>query len=273
MTEPLSAIEANRLLYRDLAPSYDETEACVIDARQHARLVAALDEALAAAPADPRVLDACGGSGNVAALLARRGLAAAVVDVSAEMLARWEAKAQSLGIATEVHAAPIETFLDADDRAWDLIVFSSALHHLESPRAVLVAAAAQLAPGGVILTIYDPTRADRVLRAVRMVDWLGHLLLHRPREFAAVGRRTIARKRQDLGGDASAHVGRTAERHALAGIDDLALRRDLSAAGLEVLVHERLYEARLGVLRLLLRVMRRPSAFRLLLRRPLAGLA
>ncbi len=250
MSEPLTAIEANRLLYRDLASDYDATEACVIDARQHERLRAALREALAIVPRPPRVLDACGGSGNAAALLAAEGVVPTVVDVSAEMLDRWEVKARGLGLEPETHVAPIEEFLAGDERRWDLMVFSSALHHLEDPAAVLCAAGDRLAPGGAIVTIYDPTLGDRALRALRMADWLGDLLVRRPREFAEVVRRRIARQRRAASGPAEAHVGRTAERHALGGIDDLALRRRVEGHGLEVVVHERRCEARLAPVRL-----------------------
>jgi 2-polyprenyl-3-methyl-5-hydroxy-6-metoxy-1,4-benzoquinol methylase len=268
MSEPLTAIEANRLLYRDLASDYDHTEACVVDARQHERLRAALLEALAIVPSPPRVLDACGGSGNASALLVAEGVVPTVVDVSAEMVARWEAKARDLGVEPETHTAPIEEFLAGDERLWELMVFSSALHHLEDPAQVLCAAADRLAPGGAIVTIYDPTLGDRTLRALRMADWLGDLLVRRPGEFVEVVRRRIARQRRAVAGSAEVHVGRTAERHALGGIDDRELRRRVERHGLEVVVHERLCEARLALVRLALRALRRPSSFRLLLRRP-----
>jgi 2-polyprenyl-3-methyl-5-hydroxy-6-metoxy-1,4-benzoquinol methylase len=264
MSERLTAIEANRLLYRELAGDYDRTEACLVDARQHERLRAALLEALAIVSSPPGVLDACGGSGNAAELLVREGVVPIVVDVSAEMLAHWQRKARGLGVEAEVHATPIEDFLTADTRTWDLIVFSSALHHLEDPAAVLRTAASRLTIGGAIVTIYDPTLADRTLRALRLVDWMGHLLLHRPAEFVRVIRRRLARHRRGVAGAVEPHIGRTAERHALAGIDDLALRDGLERVGLEVIVHDRLCDARLAAVRLLLRLLRRPSAFRLL---------
>lgn len=260
----MTAAEANRLLYSELAQSYDRVESCVVNSRQRRRLRDALDEALNAVPRTSRVLDACGGSGNVSAILAGQGVVPTVVDVSREMLARWESRAESMGLHPETHVAPIEEFLRADGRRWDLIVFSSALHHLEDPDAVLVTAATCLAPGGAILTIYDPTLATRTLLVLRMVDWLGHLLLHRPREFVAVGQRWLARRRSGAPTNNAPHIGRLAERHALGGIDDLKLHRTLQNHHLNVVIHERSYEARLLVVRLLLRLSRRPSSFRFL---------
>jgi ubiquinone/menaquinone biosynthesis C-methylase UbiE len=271
MNETVTAAEANRLLYSDLAESYDRTEACVIDPRHRQRLVDAIEEALSVVHGPTQVLDACGGSGNVSAILSRHGVVPTVVDVSSEMLTRWERKAASMGLSPETHVAPIEQFLQGDDRRWDLIVFSSALHHLEQPAAVLATAASRLSAGGAIVTIYDPTSATRALHVLRMVDWIGHLLLHQPREFVAVGRRWL-RRRRDVQADAGApHIGRLAERHALGGIDDLDLRRTLEAAGLAIIVHERSHEARLWVVRAALWMLRTPSSFRFLAQRHAVG--
>jgi len=271
MDGPVTAAEANRLLYSDLAESYDRSEACVVDLRHRRRLLEALDEALEAVPEATAVLDACGGSGNVSAVLSQHDIVPAVVDVSSEMLAQWISRAQSMGLSPETHVAPIEEFLWGDERCWDLIVFSSALHHLERPTEVLALAAERLKAGGAILTIYDPTVATRTLRLLRMVDWVGYLLLHRPREFVAVGCRWLKRRRARATASGDPHIGRLAERHALGGIDDLALRRTLEVAGLDVLVHERCYEARLLIVRLVLRLLRSHSSFRFLAQRPAAG--
>lgn len=231
----------------------------------------ALDEALSIVRKPTHVLDACGGSGNVSSILTRRGVVPTVVDVSSEMLARWEQKAAGMGLSPEIHVAPIEQFLQGDDRCWDLIVFSSALHHLEHPGVVLATAAWRLSEGGAIVTIYDPTSATRALRLLRMVDWIGHLLIHQPREFVAVARRWSRRRRDEKTAADTPHVGRLAERHALDGIDDLQLRRTLEAVGLEVIVHERSYEARLWIVRTALRVLGSPSSFRFLVRRHAVG--
>lgn len=268
MDGPVTAAEANRLLYSTLAESYDRTETCFVDPRQRRRLLEALDEVLSLVPDARRALDACGGSGNVSAILASRGVVPTLVDVSSEMLACWQDRALSMGLAPETHVGSIEEFLRADARRWDLIVFSSALHHLEEPDAVLAAAAARLDAGGAILTIYDPALATRTLRFLRMVDWLGHLLLHRPAELVAVGRRWVRRRRVGTAASAPPHIGRLAERHALGGIDDAKLRSTLQEHGLEIVVHERSYEARLLIVRIALRLVRCPSSFRFLAQRP-----
>jgi SAM-dependent methyltransferase len=262
----LSAADANRKFYADHAELYDRTECCVVDPRQRARLNDAIDEALALIPRTPLILDACGGSGNAGVALGRHRLVPVVVDVSPEMTALWERKASSAGVEPEIHVQPVESFLSSDPRAWDLITFCSALHHLEEPGRVLAQAADRLAPGGLILTIFDPTPGDTVLRFVRKGDWLMELLVTDPREFARLARG--AARRRARGEDPDESVGRMAERHAYAGIDDLALVAQLRSLGLEILVHERYNDARLAVVRRGLTIARRPSHFRLLLRRP-----
>lgn len=271
MSGTVTAAEANRLLYSDLAESYDRSEACVIDPRHRRRLLEALDEALRVVPQAAAVLDACGGSGNVSAGLSRNAIVPVVVDVSSEMIDQWVSRAQRMGLSPETHVAPIEEFLRRDDRCWDLIAFSSALHHLERPAEVLALAATRLKDGGAILSIYDPTLATRTLRLLRMVDWVGYLLLHQPREFLVVGRRWLRRRLNGTAASDGPHIGRLAERHALGGIDDLRLRRTFQSAGLDIIVHERCYEARLLPVRILLRLLHTPSSFRFLAQRPSRG--
>jgi len=269
--EPLSTAEANRRFYREGAAAYEANEDCLCSERQQARLRSALDDALGLLAPDPLVLDACGGTGNVGTMLQRDGITPVVVDVSPEMTAIWDAKARRDGVVAEIHHAPIEDFFGADDRAWDMITFSSALHHLEDYTQVVLTAGGRLRPGGLLLTIFDPTSASRGMRVVRKLDWVGWLVLKNPRGFAdtlvAAARRSAAR-RSAAPADGAEHVGRLAERYAYTGIDDHALVRTLRGAGLEVLAHERYADARLAPMRFVLRRLERPSSFRLLLRRP-----
>ena len=263
---PLTAAEANEMFYAEYAEEYDRTECCVADARQAQRLDDAIDEAVPLLPREPVLLDACGGAGNAGTSLSRHGLVPVVVDVSPEMTAIWEQKARRAGVLPEIHVQTVESFLEADSRTWDLITFCSALHHLEEPLLVLAAAAAHLAPGGMILTMFDPTPGGSVLRLARKGDWLMKLLMTDPRGFARMARGAASRRVR--GEDFERSIGRMAERHAYAGIDDRSLVEQLRGLGLEILVHERYCDARIGLVRGALRAARRPSHFRVLARRP-----
>jgi ubiquinone/menaquinone biosynthesis C-methylase UbiE len=253
-----SAAEANRDFYAEHAATYDATEECLVDPRQQARLRDLIEHALVRLPAGARALDACGGSGNATLLLAEQGAHPVTVDVSPDMLALLDRKARDIGFEADTRLAPIEDFLREDETAWDLIVFSSALHHLEDPGTVLDLAAARLAPGGLLVTVFDPMLAGGTLRRIRRADYALHVLLKTPGRLPAILRR------RGSGGES---VGAEAERHALAGLDDRALDDRLRAAGLEIVRHTRYADARYGVTRAVLRLTRTPSAFSLVARR------
>lgn len=261
----ITAAEANRIFYRDEALDYDRTEDCLRDVRQQERLVIALAKAVTLLDRDPCVLDVCGGTGNVGGALHRHGITPVVVDVSPDMTAIWREKAERLGLSPEIHDMPIEEFLRSDARRWDLITFASALHHLEDYTGVLLTAATRLAPGGLLLTMFDPTPATRGLGVVRKLDFVAWLALTRPLRFmqllGGVSQRAIRRSER---GD---HIGRIAERHAYGGIDDCELAHAARAHGLAVLAHERSCDARLAVMRFTLRRLGWPSSFHLLLQR------
>jgi ubiquinone/menaquinone biosynthesis C-methylase UbiE len=263
---PLTAAEANAQFYAEYAEAYDRTECCIVEARQRQRLDGAIDQALALLPKAPAILDACGGSGNAGVSLSRHGLVPVVVDVSREMTSIWEQKARHMNVEPEIHVQSVESFLEADQRRWDLITFCSALHHLEDPGSVVETAARHLAPGGVIMTMFDPTPGDSVLRLVRKSDWVLELLLTDPREFVRLARG--AARRRTEGTSPEANVGRMAERHAYAGVDDQALVERLRGLGLKIVVHERYCDARIAPIRGALRMANRPSHFRLLAQRP-----
>lgn len=267
MTE-LSAPEANRLLYADHAAIYDETEHCIAQDRVRGLLEGVLDRALAAVGSDePVVLDACGGTGNVSELLARRDITTTVADVSPEMLARWRAKAEQLGVEAETCEGEIEPFLRDDPREWDLIVFSSALHHLDDYVATARLAASRLAPGGVLVSAFDPVPAkDRLTVLLRRFDYLLSLALHPHHLMAA-----IRRRRDRSAGHDDVNYGARAELHALEGVDDEAIVAALRADGIEIVEHRRYAIPRYRVTKWLYDLVRRPTTFHLIARRPAAA--
>lgn len=266
----LSAPEANRLLYADHAAIYDETEHCIAKQRLRGLLDGILGRALDAVGAErPLVLDACGGTGNVSELLAGRGITTTVADVSPEMLARWRAKAERLGLPTETQETEIEPFLRDDPRHWDLIVFSSALHHLDDYVAVARLAASRLAAGGALVSAFDPVPAgDRWTLLLRRFDYLLSLALHPHHLLAAI------RRRRDRRGDVGAeHVnyGARAELHAMEGVSDEAIIAALRDDGLEIVEHRRYAMPRYRVTKWLYDLFHRPTTFHLIARRPAAG--
>lgn len=262
----MTAAEANRRLYADQAPHYDSTEGCVVDPRLKRRLRETLSFALLHLPqrAVPRVLDACGGSGNASLMLLEAGADPLTVDVSQEMLSIYTSKAESRGYRPKTSVEDIDAFLSRCSRRWDLIVFSSALHHIEDYRAVLSAAMDRVAPGGIILTIFDPTCVGSVGRLLRRLDYLIHFAVTDPSAFV---RRMLVRMRMS-GGARAEDIGVLAERHAMTGIDDVSLLSLAADRGWNTLRHVRFYEARFRASRAIFRFLRLTSSFSIVMQAP-----
>jgi len=266
----LGSAEANRRFYETQAAIYDETEFCIRDAQPRARLRAALERALALLGDEPKALDAGGGTGNATLMLRERGLEPLLIDASPEMLDRYREKSAALGhrqvLAEE---ADLESFFVADERRWDLIVFSSVLHHLGDPAEVLEHAAGRLRTGGVIVTIFDPVEVDRTGDFLRKLDYALWIAVHSPATLLrAVRRRLGARLRPQRSQAPELNVGAQAERHAMSGLDDAAISRRVQEAGLAVVEHERIYDARHGSIVALSRRLARPTHFSLTFRSP-----
>ena len=257
----LSAADANRRFYREAAERYDESEFCVVDADARQMLRDLLRRGLElVASAEPRVLDACGGSGNASEALLDLGVTPTVVDISPEMLSRWHRTAAKRGVDSPIVEAEITSFLSRDGaEEWDLIVFSSALHHLDDYRATVTAACGRLRPGGVLVTAFDPVRLGSTGQFLRRLDYAGQLAVSDPRGFLE---RVLAKARPS--GSGGQNIGAAAERHAVTGISDEAIARALTAVGITVVEHRRYYSARLKLVRAAHRILRRPSSFSLI---------
>jgi SAM-dependent methyltransferase len=266
INEQLTAPEANRLFYADFAAEYDRTECCALMPAEREKLRRALEFALEVVGPDPQVVDAGGGTGFAASILAELGVEALVLDLSPAMLEKWRAKAEALGLEPKTEIGELEGYFRNTDHEWDLIVFSSVLHHLEDPESVLMLAGRRLAPGGVILTMFDPTPETRSLRLLRKVDWAVWALFHYPIRFGSILYRRLRRATGD--DDPELQIGQRAERHAYDGVQDVALMKAMADEGLEILNHSCTYDARYRVVRLILRGLREPSTFSLMLRRP-----
>jgi SAM-dependent methyltransferase len=190
------------------------------------------------------------------------GVDVVTVDVSPEMLELYKRKASAAGLRSTTQVGEIGSFLSTSTEEWDLVVFSSALHHLDDYRAILDAVCGRLAEGGVIATVFDPISLGKLVQAIRYIDYLGWLAVRQPLSFLRkLGQRAA---RPSVG---STSIGRLAERHALTGIDDTALARHFEANGLEIVLHERSYEARFAAMRGVLRLLASPTAFAFVVRR------
>jgi 2-polyprenyl-3-methyl-5-hydroxy-6-metoxy-1,4-benzoquinol methylase len=244
--------EANRSFHNQLAALYDKTEGSVVDPHELAVLETELDRALAFLgrnPAEIRALDACGGSGSVSLKLLRRGVKVTLADISSDLIKIFQEKCRELGYKPEVVCTEIADFLSDSRQTFDLIIFSSALHHLENIEGVLTLAFERLAPGGLLLTFFDPTDRSQlrtITRAIQRADYYVFKILHQGADLPkAIGRRfrrifagVSADKKSIVPLDAST-VGMLAEYHIEKGIDDKNLVARLRQVGYEVVQHDR----------------------------------
>jgi SAM-dependent methyltransferase len=146
-----------------------------------------LGQVLQALPAPPaRMVDAGGGTGQLAVALARRGYQVTVVDTSAAMLATCAQRAAGEG--TEVgarldtvqgDAADLPALLGPGSR--DAAVCHDLITQVDDPAAVLAGLAGVLADGGV-LSLGFANRDWLVLRAGRRGEHAGALRLAHSQE-------------------------------------------------------------------------------------------
>jgi len=275
--------EANRQFYAKNARFYEQTETCVNDPLAQQHLDRTLDEVLGHLnrPAEElRVLDACGGTGNVALKLLRRGANVTLTDISQEQLKIFEQKAAANGSSARIVCGEIASFLTAHSREFDLIVFSSALHHLENYTSVLKLCLHALRPGGLIFTIHDPTSADHrtfVARLVLRLDYFAFKCLDNAADLPAALRRRVKRaisgqqRRCDEMQINDSTMGVLAEYYAGRGIDDLKLVEELRDAGFEIIWHKRRAGGRYALTRKLVERTGEKTEFELLLRSPVVS--
>jgi 2-polyprenyl-3-methyl-5-hydroxy-6-metoxy-1,4-benzoquinol methylase len=155
---------ANAEFYHRWAGEYDSYECCVFDAQLQRMLETDLDRISSGFSSAPRVihcLDCGGGTGNLTLKMLKRGWSVTVVDVSVDMLDVLRKKiAQSQFTATLIKDS-IENFLSSTDAVFDLVAFSSVLHHLYSPLSVIDKATERIRLGGFFYSNFDRLPSTR----------------------------------------------------------------------------------------------------------------
>src|SRR6266516_4093389 len=255
-------VEANRQFYAQIASLYDKSETCVRDQRIQQRLEVDLDRIvgiIGRPQGTIRALDACGGSGNVALKLLNRGVDVTLVDISQEFLGLFSAKCAASGISSWSVCSEIGSFMSQTSQKFDLIVFSSALHHLENIEHVLGLAFHCLEPQGLLYTVFDPisrSGLQTMTRVLLRLEYFSFKLICQPGDLPAAVMRRLHRvfsgvfARRKLEAVLSqATAGMLEEFHVEHCIDYLTLVSKLCALGFEVVWHERYAESRFDLTR------------------------
>ena len=272
--------EANRVFYAQNAAIYDSSETCVTDQEGQKILERDIDRVLEATgkqPSQIRALDACGGSGNISLKLLRRGVNVTLADISSELQGIFEKKCAEHGYEPTVVCSEIGRFIASGSEPFDLIVFSSALHHLENIDEVLTMAHRRLSPGGVLWSIFDPTANANKSVATRFVVRVEYFCFKLFCQTSDVPGAFIRKLKRFLSGAKASDkskvdldestAGVLAEYHIEQGIDDLALVERMKMVGYDVVFHDRLVGTRYGPTAVVIRLMGDVTTFKLLLRR------
>lgn len=113
-----------------------------------------------------QAVDLCGGAGKAAFVMksCSPDCRVTLVDLSEKMLDIAREKIAKNNIeGIDVVLADAFSFLESEGE-YDLIVFSSAVHHFKEPLNLLQSAAARLSENGLIITIADPTTITKSRR-------------------------------------------------------------------------------------------------------------
>ncbi len=185
-----------------------------------------------------RAVDMCGGAGKAAFVLKNCDPRCQVtlVDCSDKMLDIARQRIDKQGIQdVEVVLGDAFAFLEQEEE-YDLIIFSSAVHHFKDPVNLLQSAARHLSEHGLIVTIADPT----TLTKSRRYKFFEFLLSN-----GDIKKRKLKRMLASclpIANQATVEAGEDfdlAEYQTYTGIDDHKLAQELKEVGLYTLVHMR----------------------------------
>jgi ubiquinone/menaquinone biosynthesis C-methylase UbiE len=250
-------IEANVDFYLQIAEKYDSYETYLFDPDLQQSLEDDLDmigSHFSSLGRTPSCLECGGGTGNLTLKMCARGWAVTVVDVSEKMLGLLQKKARAQGYSPNLIQGPIERFLDKASEPYDLVAFSSVLHHLYSYLCTVERASKQLSLGGIFYSNYDPLAPKRPFwaRAFDSLDTSIAKVLFDPADVLPGIRRRLRKfvSRSDPEfGRAVASAGDVAEFHARTGVDDMQILQALQGNGFSIIKHQRFATGRTAVAR------------------------
>jgi ubiquinone/menaquinone biosynthesis C-methylase UbiE len=267
-------IAANVDFYRQIADKYDSYETYLFDPDLQQSLEDDLDTIGSYFRSGRRLscLECGGGTGNLTLKMCARGWTVTVVDVSDEMLDLLQEKARSQGYSPTLIHGPIERFLESASELYDLVAFSSVLHHLYSYESIVESTIRHLTPGGIFYSNYDPLAPKNPFwaRAFESLDTTIAKVLFDPTDVLPGIRRRLRKlfSRSDPEfGRAVFSAGDLAEFHVRAGVSDKQILRVLQANRFSIIKHQRFATGRTAVLRFLNERLRLLESFKIIARR------
>lgn len=229
-------LEANKLKYESdaIVQFYADFEEPKYTYREYDVVFSAVIDMLKPHLSGPvRAVDMCGGAGKGAFTLKKCCPDAKVtlVDLSEKMLEIAKIRAAKEGLNDiEMVLSDAYSFLE-ENKEYDVIIFSSAVHHFKDPVKLLEAASKSLSPQGVIITIADPNRL-KSSRRFKVFEFLATDKANKKMILSNLWKNRFKPKDKP-------DIFDVAEYQAYYGIDDKLLCEELKKTGLQPLVHLR----------------------------------
>lgn len=270
-------IAANRSFHNQIAQNYDRHESCAFQPywqRAFEEDLETIESRVGSSGRPLRCLDCGGGTGNLALKMLTRGWSVTVVDTSEEMLAVLQEKARARGHAPRLVHGSIEWFLEQPSVGFDIVAFSSVLHHLYDYRSVVRQALAVVRPGGIFYSSHDPVVPTQppLSRAFNTLDiTVGKIIFDPADILPGIHRRFVKlfSPPDSLFQRVLVTSGDLAEYHAGTGVDDGEIVRVLQMNGFSLIEHLRYPAGRTHALYLLNKHLRLLENFKIIAQRGL----
>lgn len=268
-------IEANVTFYLQMAEKYDTYETYLFNPALQQGLEDDLEKIASHIDLlghSPSCLECGGGTGNLTLKMCKRGWTVTVVDVSEKMLGLLQEKARVQGFSPTLIHKPIEEYLEATHEPYDMVAFSSVLHHLYSYESVVERSLKRLLPAGVFYSNWDPLapKSPFFARLFDSFDTTLAKVLFDPGDVLPGIRRRLRKvfSRNDVEfGRAVASAGDLAEFHARTGVDDQKILQIIEKNGFSVVEHQRFATGRTNLTRALNNSLRLLESFKIIARR------
>jgi len=273
-------IQANVAFYLQVAEKHDSYETYLFDPVLQKSLEDDLDKIssyFVSLKSPPSCLDCGGGTGNLTLKMCKRGWAVTAVDFSEKMLGLLQQKAQTQGHSPTLIHDSIERFLETSGESYDLVAFSSVLHHLYSYLSVAERATKRVRPGGFFYSNNDPlpSKSPFGARAFDSFDTAIAKVLFDPKDvIPGIGRRVrkLFSPSDPEFGRAVVSAGDLAEFHVRTGVDDRQILQILQTSGFCLVEHQRFPAGRVNLTRSLNKRLKLLQSFKIIARRNLIQL-
>ena len=225
------------------ASIYDAAHPEIFGRFEQQRIVKDIDliASLMATRSCVRALDIGCGTGNLALKFLDRGYQVRAVDISPQMIEVLRSKVELTALDRIEFIVSDAADIITDTRTygtWDVIAFSSVLHHLPDYQSVLSFSLRQLGPGGILYVCHEPLRGSTegkrsgLSLVIKMLDGADNIYIYARKLFVYLVESVRNRK-------LSRRIDYTwSDYHAKIGINADEVLRQLESEGAKILFYE-----------------------------------